>query len=496
LVFNEMEKNLYLYNTSSRSKEFFQPLHENVGVYCCGPTVYNFAHIGNLRTYVFEDVLVRTLRALQYSVIHVMNITDVGHLTSDEDTGDDKMEKGALREGKTVWDIAAFYSEAFKRNMADLNILPPDRWPKATDHIPGMISLIQKLEKLGFTYTTNDGVYFETEKFPAYPDFARIDVRNLKAGNRVDMGEKRAVTDFALWKFSPKDKQRQMEWDSPWGKGFPGWHIECSVMSLAYLSQPIDIHCGGVDHIRVHHTNEITQTEAATGKSYVRYWLHGEFLNIDKGKMAKSGENFITLDSIKNAGIDPLAFRSFCFSAHYRSPLVFSWEGLSAAEQGLKHLKKIISSETEQPRSDTTVKSEEIDRLLFPFWEALCDDFNMPVAMAEVWNLLRDRRASAGEKFRAIEQANGIMGLDLLKQDRIVPVVKNIESGDERISFISPKDIDPNTIQSIVAKIKERKKAKKEKDFARADALRKELMENGIEISDLPGGNIECKVRS
>jgi cysteinyl-tRNA synthetase len=490
-----MKKKLFLYNTASRTKELFTPSHERVGVYCCGPTVYNYAHIGNLRTYIFEDVLVRALRALHYQVDHVMNITDVGHLTSDEDSGDDKMEKGALREGKTVWDIAAFYTETFKRDMLDLNILQPDKWPKATDHIAGMISLIQELEKGGFTYTTSDGVYFETEKFPAYPDFARLDVENLKAGSRVDMGDKRAVTDFALWKFSPKDKKRQMEWESPWGKGFPGWHIECSAMSLAYLSQPVDIHCGGADHIRVHHTNEIAQTEAATGKPFVKFWLHGEFLNIDKGKMAKSGDGFVTVDSIKKAGLDPLAYRFYCFSAHYRSPLVFSWESLSAAEQGLKHLKKNVVAETSQPSPDTPPRTEAIERLLNPFWEAICDDFNMPVALAEVWNLLRDKGATAGEKLGAIEQIEKIIGLDLIEHDRREPAVVTMPNGNAKISFISDRELDQDTIQKIMAKVEERKIAKQNKKFVEADTLRKELADTGVEIRDLPGGSIECRVK-
>jgi cysteinyl-tRNA synthetase len=488
-----MGRQLFLYSTSSLSKELFQPSHDQVEIYCCGPTVYNYAHIGNLRTYIFEDVLVKTLRALNYKVKHVMNITDVGHLTSDGDTGDDKMEKGAVREGKTVWDIAACYTDAFKRDLIDLNIASPDEWPKATDHIAPMISMIQELERRGFTYTIRDGVYFNTAKFPAYSNFAHINVASLQAGARVEMGEKRNVTDFALWKFSPTDKTRQMEWDSPWGKGFPGWHIECSAMALAYLPQPIDIHCGGSDHVRVHHTNEIAQAEAATGKPYVRYWLHGEFLTIDKGKMAKSGENFMTLDSVKTKGIPPLAYRMFCYSAHYRSPLMFSWESLKAALQGLEHLKKLIQVETRRPSADIAeVSPEVLERLLAPFWDALCDDLNMPVAMAEIWNLLHDRHIAGELKFKAIEQIERITALDLLKWEPVRSVIEGIDEGDFKVTFIAARDPGPDTLQRIMANLRERKQAKQERNFFKADALRAELIEMGAHVRDLPGGTVEC----
>jgi cysteinyl-tRNA synthetase len=490
-----MAPQLSLYSTSALRKEIFHPLHDQVGIYCCGPTVYNFAHIGNLRTYIFEDVLVRTLRALDYKVRHIVNITDVGHLTSDADTGDDKMEKGAVREGITVWDIAARYTAAFKNDMAELNIAPPDLWVKATDHIPQMISMVQELERRGFTYTITDGVYFDTAKFPAYRDFARLDVESLRAGSRVEMGEKRCVTDFALWKFSPADKKRQMEWDSPWGRGFPGWHIECSAMALAYLQQPIEIHCGGTDHIRVHHTNEIAQAEAATGKPYVRYWLHGEFLNIDKGKMAKSGENFVTLDSVKKQGIRPVAYRMFCFSAHYRSPLAFSWDGLKAAAQGLEHLKKVVGQETRKPcGSAVETPDTAADKNLEPFFAALCDDFNMPVAMAEVWNLVRDRTMTPEDKYRAVERIETITALDLLKAETGVRIVKEVGEGELVATFIARTEPDAGLIARITAKLKERKRAKQERDFSRADAIRLELVEMGARVRDLPGGKVECTV--
>ncbi len=402
-------KPLYLYNTATRNKELFQPVHDPVEMYCCGLTVYNYAHIGNLRTYIFEDVLKRILLAHGYNVKHVLNITDVGHLTSDADSGDDKMEKGAAREGKSVWQIAEFFTNKFKENIVDLNILCPDLWPKATDHIPQMINLVEKLEKKGFTYRTSDGIYFDTTKFPSYCDFAHLDPESFRAGERVDMGDKRSVTDFALWKFSPKGQKRQMEWDSPWGIGFPGWHIECSAMSMEYLEMPLDIHCGGADHIRVHHTNEIAQSEAATGKKFVKYWIHGEFLVLDKVKMAKSGSNFVTLDSVKNEGIDPLAYRMFCFTAHYRNPLSFSMDGLKAAGASLVNLRKNI------PIDDKNVVDEiRVQQVLESFYDAINDDLNMPRAVAALWDILKDSSIDPGVRRQSALKADEILALNLL----------------------------------------------------------------------------------
>jgi len=289
------DSKLNLYNTLSRKKEIFAPLENNlVKMYSCGPTVYNFAHIGNLRCYIFVDTLKRTLLFNKLRLKHVMNITDVGHLTSDADTGEDKMEKGAKRENKTVWQIAESYTVAFKDDIHKLNIIDPDIWCKATDHIKQQIDWIKKLEKAGYTYAVqDDGLYFDTSKFKDYGKLARLRKEGLKAGARIDLGGKKHKTDFALWKFSPKDEKRQMEWPSPWGVGFPGWHIECSAMATKYLGEQFDIHCGGIDHIPVHHTNEIAQTEAITHKHWVNFWMHCEFLKFGAGKMAKSGESFI-----------------------------------------------------------------------------------------------------------------------------------------------------------------------------------------------------------
>ncbi len=486
-----MNKKLYLYNTASRKKELFEPQHDEVGLYCCGPTVYNYAHVGNFRTYIFEDILKRTLLSLGHKVKHVVNITDVGHLTSDADSGEDKMEKGAQREGKSVWDIAAFYTEKFMENIHDLHISDADVWPKATDHIQEMIDCIKALEENGITYRTSDGIYFDTTKFPTYCDFAGLDPENLEAGSRVDMGEKKNPTDFALWKFSPKDVKRQMEWDSPWGKGFPGWHIECSAMSLKYLKQPIDIHCGGIDHIRIHHTNEIAQVEAASNKQYVRFWLHGEFLVLDKGKMAKSAGGFITLDKIKEKGIDPLAYKLFSYSAHYRTPLTFSWEGLQSAENSLNNLRSLILKETVGVQESKDAKS--VEAVLQDFWQALYDDLNMPKATAALWEIVRNTTIEPSIKKAAYLQIDSILALDLFagKQEKVV-AASSMDGGDVRV--VSTGDVSDEIAQEIISMVTERKLARKNKDFALADTLRDKLKAMQVEVKDMPDGSTECVV--
>jgi cysteinyl-tRNA synthetase len=489
-----MDHKLYLYNTATRQKEQFVPQRDVVGMYCCGPTVYNFAHVGNLRTYVFEDVLKRTLLALGYKVKHVVNITDVGHLTSDSDSGDDKMEKGASREGKTVWQIADAYTAAFKKDIKDLNILDPDIWPKATDHIADMIAMVASLKDKGFTYKTHDGVYFDTSKFPRYAEFAKIDIENLQAGSRVDMGDKKNVTDFALWKFSPKGAKRQMEWGSPWGKGFPGWHIECSAMSLKYLEQPLDIHCGGQDHVRVHHTNEIAQAEAATGKQFAKYWLHGEFLVQDKGKMAKSAGDFLTLETVMKEGISPLAYRMFCYTAHYRSPLMFSWESAHAAAQGLANLKKLILSEAKKPAADTSMPRDSTAKTLEPFFTAVCDDMNMTVAVSHIWALVKDPALSSEEKYAAVMGADAVLGLNLLADDRPQEIVTDVSESGIRLKLIAQSILDQTTVSRVASLMSQRQSARSEKAFDKADLIRKELSEMGVTIKDLPGGVSECRV--
>lgn len=488
-----MDKKLYVYNTLSRKKELFETSYPEVGLYCCGPTVYNFAHIGNLRTYIFEDIFKRALLSLGYKVKHVVNITDVGHLTSDADTGEDKMEMGAKRDGKTVWEIAEFYTRKFMENINDLNILNADVWPKATDHIPEMIDLVKKIEDNGLAYRTEDGIYFDTIKFPTYCDFARLEPESLRAGSRIAMGDKKNPTDFALWKFSPKDTKRMMEWDSPWGVGFPGWHIECSAMSLKYLPQPVDIHCGGIDHVRIHHTNEIAQVEAATGKQYVRYWIHGEFLVMDKGKMAKSGGGFITLDTLKERKINPLVYRMFCFTAHYRSPLNFSWESIENAENGLKNLRSLVAKETAGIKGDAV--KERVDRILESFWYAVYDDLNMPQAVAAVWDILHRSEFSPEEKKVAIAEADSILGLDLFSAEPKKHVINSGEEVEFNIRVIALEPISNELANKIINLANDRCNARKSKDFANADRLRDELKAMGVEMRDLPDGITECECK-
>lgn len=452
---------LILYNTLSKKKEEFKPLKNNeVGLYTCGLTVYNYAHIGNLRTYLFEDILKRTLRSNNYQVKHVMNITDVGHLTSDADTGEDKMEKGAKREGKTVWDIAEFYTQAFKQNLVDLNISEPNIWCKATDHIQEQIDLIKRLEKKGFTYRTSDGIYFNTSKFPEYGKLTDQNLAELKEGARVDKNpEKKNPTDFALWKFSPKDKKRAMEWDSPWGKGFPGWHIECSAISMKYLGEQFDIHCGAVDHIPIHHTNEIAQAKAATGKKFVNFWVHGEFLVIGPDeKMAKSKENFITLQTIKEKGFDPLAFRYLVLGTHYRKKLTFSWEALEAAQNAFENL-TAFAAEYGQPNIGCAEFEQQ-------FSEAINDDLNTPKALAVVWDLLKSDYPDEAKK-ASLLKFDEVLGLSLKSAIPLVEI--------------------PEDIKKLV---KQREKYRQNKEWEAADKLRLDIAKAGFKINDSPAGPV------
>src|SRR3989344_3757465 len=322
---------LKLYNTLTRKKEIFKSiLDKKVGLYTCGPTVYLYQHIGNLRSYVFSDILKRVLLFNGYNVRHVVNVTDVGHLTSDADVGEDKMEKAAQKEGKTAKDIAHFYFSVFKNDLEKLNILQPDLWPKATEHIKEQIGIIKILEKKGFTYETEDGIYFDTSKLKDYGKLARLNIKGLKEGARVDVRGKKNKTDFALWKFSG-DEKRQQEWGFKGRMGFPGWHIECSAMSMKYLGKHFDIHTGGEDHIAVHHTNEIAQSEAATGNKFVNYWLHGAFLTFKGEKVSKSKGGLYTVSELEEKGYSPLDFRYLCLLTHYRKSLNFSLENLDAA---------------------------------------------------------------------------------------------------------------------------------------------------------------------
>jgi len=463
------KKTLCLYNTASRNKEDFT-LPEGVPevrLYACGPTVYHYAHIGNLRTYLFEDLLRRSLEYFGFKVRHVVNITDVGHLTSDEDDGEDKMEKGAARTGKSVWEIAEFYAQKFKEDLEHLNILPPTIWCKATDYIPEQIELIKKLEEKGYTYKTSDGIYFDTLKFPRYADFARLDIVGLKSGARIDIGEKKFVTDFALWKFSPKDKKRAMEWDSPWGVGFPGWHIECSAMSMALLGETIDIHCGGTDHIRVHHTNEIAQSECATGKLFSRFWMHGEFLRENNSdKMSKSTGEFLTLDTLISKGFDPMAYRLFALTSHYRNYLNFSWEAMENAMDSLNALRK----KTEPFIGlEGKVQSVEAHEWSSSFRDAVADDLNSAAAIGVLNVMLADTTIEDDEKAALIKEFDSVLGLRLLtKQEK----AKRSEKEEAKAKEL----------------IEKRNVARLAKNWAESDRLRDELLSIGVTLKDSKNG--------
>ncbi len=462
---------LHLYNSLTRRKAEFKPVQPGkVGLYTCGPTVYNFAHIGNLRTYIFEDILKRVLQYNGYRVKHVMNITDVGHLTGDRDMGEDKMEKGAQREGRTAWEIADFYTQAFKNDIARLNIIAPDIWIKATDTIDDQIALVKILEEKGYTYRTSDGVYFDTPKFEDYTKLSHQDIESLQEGARVEKNpEKRNPTDFALWKFSPAGVQRQMEWDSPWGVGFPGWHLECSAMSMKFLGEQLDIHCGGTDHIDVHHTNEIAQSEAATGRKFFNWWMHGAFLIITGGKkMAKSEGNFLILDNVfVKAGINPLVYRFASFQTHYRKPMEYSDESVQAARNGLLHLQNQVRQ--------LAGAAADPDHLINPehkskFLEAVNDDLNMPRALAAVQELLKSNIGD-DQKYTTILDFDRILGLDL---DQV------------------------NKPQELPAEVKKlidaRQKAREDKEWEASDRLRDEIQALGYMVHDTPDGMKVIKI--
>lgn len=454
---------LLLYNTRSRTKEPFAPLFpDEVGLYTCGPTVYNYAHLGNLRTFLFEDVLKRVLLYNGFRVRHVMNITDVGHLTGDRDLGEDKIEAGSRREGKSAWEIAEFYTRAFREDMARLNILEPTVWCRATETIPEQIALIRILEEKGFAYRISDGIYFDTARFPEYGRLSSQNLEALREGARVERNpEKRNPTDFALWKFSPPGVKRQMEWDSPWGRGFPGWHIECSAMSLKYLGERLDIHCGGIDHIDIHHTNEIAQSEAATGKPFFRFWMHGAFLNIQGGKkMAKSEENFLTLENaLIRKGIPPLAFRFAAFLSHYRKPMEYSEASMEAARGGLEHLHnqvRDLGPGAPEAEADASFRKK--------FLHEVNDDLNMPRAMAVVQELLKSDLPPAVKRATVLD-FDRVLGLDLNRLDR-------------------REDL-PEDVRRLVAA---RNAAREAKNWAEADRLRAEIQKLGYTVKDTREG--------
>ncbi len=471
---------LKFFNTLGREIQEFHPIHpDEVGIYTCGPTVWNYAHIGNLRTYVFEDILRRAFEYFGYRVKHVMNITDVGHLTDDADLGEDKMIKGARESGRTVWEIAEYYTDAFFKDLKRLNIRMPTDACRATDHIEDMIKLIQRLGERGYTYSAGGNIYFDISKLPDYGKLALLNINDLKAGARIDIDEnKKNPLDFALWFTRSKFEHQVMLWDSPWGRGYPGWHIECSAMSMKYLGEQFDIHCGGVDHIPVHHTNEIAQSEASTGKKWVNYWLHGEFLVLTRGKMAKSKGNFMTLSSLEDQGYDPLDYRYFCLGAHYRSQLRFSFEGLDAAARARRNISEHIfrlrldsedrlkALSPDDLIGGTEPQPDAVKDCLDSFFNHIAVDLNTPKGLAVFWGLLRDEDVDPASKYRALLEMDKVLGLDIGHIESQIPEL------DEEIEKL----------------VKERDDARKRRDFTKADEIRDVLKGKGIILEDTPEG--------
>ena len=458
-----------LYNTLTRTTDELHPLNPpTVTVYTCGPTVYDYAHVGHWFTYVRWDTLIRTLKASGLQPKWVMNVTDVGHLVSDADEGEDKLEKGARREGKSAWDVAKFYTDDFISGMQQLNMLMPDEMPRATDHIPEQIELIKQLEEKGYTYTTSDGVYFDTSVFPTYADFAKLDLEEQQAGARVEINpQKRNQGDFALWKFSPADQKRDMEWDSPWGKGFPGWHIECSAMSMKYLGETLDIHTGGIDHIPVHHSNEIAQSEAVTGKPFAKVWLHSNHVLINGEKIAKSLGNGIRIEDVAAKGYDPTVLRLHILESHYRSQSKFSWDSLSAAQNRLKNYQRMADLQFQPVEADVWFAA---DQSLDFIMGALQDDLNTAEALAILSALAgqtEEKLITSVEldQFKAaIKKLDDLFGLKLSERQDITDDQK--------------------------ALVAQREQVRNSKDWTRSDEIRDALASEGIGVRDTPYGPI------
>jgi cysteinyl-tRNA synthetase len=461
------------YNTLGREKQPFKPLQEGkVGFYGCGPTVYNYAHIGNLRAYVLHDILVRSLRRAGFDVNHVMNITDVGHLSDDADDGEDKMVKSAKERSKSVLEIADFYTKAFFNDTDRMNITRPTVVCKATEHIGEMIALIKKKKKNGFTYFAGGNLYFDISKFLSYGELALLRLDDLKAGARIQQDEnKRNAGDFVLWFTKSKFENQTLVWGSPWGRGYPGWHIECSAMSMKYLGENFDIHAGGIDHIPIHHTNEIAQSEAATGKKpWVSYWLHNEFLVLNKGKMSKSAGGFLTLQTLVDEGYDPLDYRYFLIGGHYRSQLQFSMESLEGAKNARKSLIDKVRALVAKC-GESSLDTEKTANYIEGFNTAIEDDLNTPRALAELWGLLKEGAAEP-ETIAAVFDMDSVLGLGL-------------ENACKADAQNGGKDAMAHEIEELIIK---RAEAKKEKDFAAADNIRQSLKERGIILEDGAAG--------
>ena len=459
-----------IYNTLTRNVEEFVPNEEGkVAMYTCGPTVYHFAHIGNLRSYIMEDVLEKTLRYADYDVKRVMNITDVGHLSSDADTGEDKMLKGAKREHKTVMEIAKFYTDAFFADCAKLNIKTPDVVEPATNCIDSFIEMIQVLLEKGYAYQAGENIYFDTSKLSTYYVFGNQNEEELMVGVREDVTEdenKKNKNDFVLWFTKSKFEDQALKWDSPWGVGYPGWHIECSCISMKHLGEYMDIHCGGIDNMFPHHTNEIAQSEAYLGHKWCNYWFHVHHLNDQSGKMSKSKGEFLTVSLLEEKGYDPLAYRFFCLQSHYRKPLVFSYEALDQATGTYKKLKKRIA----ELDVDGAVDNEAVKAYKAKFVEAVGNDVNTSMGITLVYDVLK-AELNGATKRAIIESFDYVLSLDLLKAEALE------ETG-----------VDAQLEAYVLAKIEERKAAKKEKNFALADTIRNELLEKGIVLEDTREG--------
>lgn len=464
-----------LFNTMTRKIEEFKPLVEGkVGFYSCGPTVYHYTHLGNLRTFLHNDFLKRMFLANGYDVRHIMNITDVGHLTNDEDdSGEDKMEKGAARENKSVWEIAKFYEDEFLRDFGDLNMLPPTVMPHATDYIEEQIDLVKSLENLGYTYQIpDDGIYYDTSKFAAYGALTGGSLSGNRAGARVGFNDKkRNPTDFALWKFSPKDVQRQMEWDSPWGIGFPGWHAECSAMSMKLLGNHFDIHTGGEDLSRVHHANEIAQSEPITGAPWVNLWLHYSFL-LDKSgeKMAKSKGEFLGMDAVRKRGYDPMTYRYFVAMGHYQSQLAFSWETMDATAKSYANLVRRVA--------DMMIASDDgiVDETIYNKWrkdmiEAISDNLKTATVLVMVQDFIKANDINNATKLELMRFTDDLLGLQFVNRAQKLIALEQEDAPDD-----------------IVALAQQRAKAKANKDWTTADSLRTQIDAAGWTVVDNKDG--------
>ncbi len=470
-----MENKLRIYNTLTRKVEQFIPNEEGkVAMYTCGPTVYHFAHIGNLRSYIMEDLLEKTLRYIGYDVKRVMNITDVGHLSSDADTGEDKMLKGAKREHKTVMEIAKYYTDAFFSDCKDLNIKTPDVVEPATNCIPEFIHMIEGLMEKGFAYESGGNIYFDTSKLKEYYVLSNHSEEELLVGVREDVDEdenKRNKTDFVLWFTKSKFEDQELKWESPWGTGYPGWHIECSCISMKHLGEYMDIHCGGVDNIFPHHTNEIAQSEAYLGHKWCNYWFHVHHLNDKAGKMSKSKGEFLTVSLLKSKGYDPRVYRLFCLQSHYRKPLEFSFDALDNARAAYEKLVKRMGGLN---RDGGSVEQEKLAAYKARFEEALCDDLNTSMALTVVYDMLKDDMSDA-TKHALAEDFDRVLSLNLTTAYASMAAEAN-------------GDVDAELESYILEQIEERKAAKKAKDFARADEIRAQLLEKGIILEDTREG--------